>query len=339
VSKIESNVQLILIKREAAYGVDIVPTEVDAILVRDFKLEPDIGMVELPHVGPTRRSRGAHVGRVAWKVSFSLDAVGTTVLNVGDVTAPKLKELLEACEMAESDVGAGPITGKRYDYTSRQDSPSVTIYVVRFKRSATLGDHDITKIPGVRLTHTLKAAVGEAITFDFEGMGLFVGKPAPGALDLGALTFSDESEDDDSAPSRGITFTIGGVSRETKSFELSPLRSTPLREALTGTYGVAEVEITAELGKSFLLKLSEPLEFSTDYDQTDLWLTEALEALVIVIDSVGGARLTITANELQRGSFSYEPDNGTFRIPQECYLRDETNAADDAVRYEFSITP
>lgn len=328
---IKADLALILAKDEVAYGTDPSPTELaNALLVRDFELTVDINMIAKSRLRATYSSPGAAAGRVHCAIKFSCPAVGSPDPGVSDLAEPDFGKIFKSSGMSSTPSGS-PVASHAYapDSTS---TDSLTFYIYLFRDD---GSSDLYEVNGCRFGWTIKGSVGDTIATEFEGLGLF-NEPVAASPALGDV---DYNEAFDEAVCKGMTVTVGGVTRHISEFELSWNRTPNVRDDMTGTHGVGGVHLSSAPDESIMLSFNPEMKLEATYDHLAKILGEEREALSIVFDTAGGSRWTIAAPKLQPGSYSHDEDAGIYRIGQECYLTDDADTGDDAVSITISRTP
>jgi hypothetical protein len=332
---------LLLADEEVTYGTPVVPALTDARAARDFTdYDVEFGTIDKMWTRPTRISGGKDVGALFRKVELEW-AVSGPDAGAPDVLAPRWGIFMKACEMSETDIGAGPITGKTYAFTSRANQTSLTLEFYEFYQGSLVARKII--IPGVRLAWEFSVAVNEAALWKFSGAGLFQGAPTERTFTGGDMTTIDygaDGEQCDSANGKAIVLTIGGVSLNAKSVSLKTNRKVETQEDVTATYGIAACYVTADKGAVFELEVDPVID---DIATLDFWadiLAQTLKAMTIQIDTANGARLTFTIPGAQTLEFSREDDKGLIRRKQMIYPVDcDSDAGDTALSLAVTRTP
>lgn len=332
IDAIELNTALILVKAESTYGTDPLPVETDALMVRNFKAEPVINMINKPRVRHLRPSFGKNVGSIHWKISFECDVTGPSD---PDAAQPQIGPLLEACEMVRADVGAAPVTGHTYKYQTRAAQPSITIYLVQFRVGSST--HKITPFTGVKLTHKLTAGVDEPCIFSFEGLGIY-NDETTGALTLGSIDYGDTLEVSDASNGKGMVVTYGGTSQIITKLELTSNRTVEPIKSVTAASGIQEFDVTAPMDGNIMIKMNPPEPVTVAGDHWEQLVAESQAAVAIQVDTVQGVRFSVAASAVQRGSWTRQEDSPIWRLDNE-FLVHQGDADEDGLTYTFALTP
>lgn len=154
-----SRKRLILLKKEATYGTDIVPAGTDAVLVRDLSVTPlqsDVVSRDLvrAYLGASEQL----LANTRVECQFTVELAGSGTAG----TAPRYGAALQACGMSETLVAS---TSATYAPVSASFS-SVTIYYNL--------DGVLHKVTGARGTFTLNAEVGQIPSIQFTLTGVYV---------------------------------------------------------------------------------------------------------------------------------------------------------------------
>jgi hypothetical protein len=325
---------LVLVKKEVSYCTDPVPTETDAMILREFKLTPEMNFIPTPSVAATFKARGANLGSLLLKMEFQVDIGGPLDPDAG---APRIGKLFEACGMVETVLGAAPVTGYQYDYQTRAAQDSLTFYIVFMKAAS--GAHDIYKISGCRgKIEEISIGVDEAGVVKFSFWGLFA-KPVAGALDFSTVDYGDGTEQKDKCNGKAMTCTWNSVDVHAKAYSLKPSRTLGQINTFLGTYGVGEILVTAAPDGPNEISVDPPETLMADYDYWAPILAETEAAMETVIDSVLGTRWTIDNPAVQHTEFGRENDDAIRRLSNKWLANDATDAGDDATTITIERTP
>lgn len=196
---------VLLIKLEAIYGVDAMPTAaVNAVEATDVSFTViEREQVENDYYLPYNGHQGVRWGAKWQKITFSVDLVGSGTAG----TPPAFGALLKACSMAEVIVAAAKVT---YQRATDMASPSVVAYFIR----------DGKKYVGVggRGTWKISAAASRRAKIVFEFTLLVGGLPSDIAPPVPVLTAWRRSVVFSSATVP--VFTLGGTSVKAETFEI-----------------------------------------------------------------------------------------------------------------------
>ncbi len=337
--KVEASTILLLVKSEVTYGTDPTLAVTDALMARSFTMEPQISELDKPRIGATNISRGKTVGKVSWATTFEVDSVGIGDPGGGDYTAPRYDPLLRACSMVATDVGAAPITGVTYTFSTRNSGGQDSVRIEPIKFTWEDGTQKMSPLAGARFTVEFSIGVDEPGIFSFAGNALYDGDPEATAFAVASVDYGDVVEQDDSANGKGITLVVGGENICAKSVKITMNRTVSEVTAIKGTQGVLEYFVSSSPGQVFTIEMDD---IETTVIPSPEWvdmLAETKQLGVLTIDTVQGTRIVFTFPELQRGAFSFEDDASVSRLPTSWYACDDTEAGDDAISIAFSRTP
>lgn len=332
---------LLLAVKEVSYGVFLAPALTDARAARDFpNYDVEFGTVDKFWVRPTRISGGKDVAAIFRKaeLEWALSGPGTPG---GDLPEPRWGIFMEACEMSRTDIGAAPVTGHTYAFTSRANQASLSMQLYEFYQSEARARE--IEWAGARFAWEFSIAVNEAGLWKFSGCGLFQGAPGERTFsggDLGDINYGDDDEQCDSANGKAIVLTIGGVSLNAKSISLKTNRKVETQEDVNAVQGISQCYVTADKGAVFELEIDPVID---DNATLDFWadiLAQTLKALVIQIDTAGGTRIVINIPAGQTLEFSREEDKGLIRRKQMIYPVDcDSDIGDTALTIAVTRTP
>lgn len=164
----QKNKAVILVKVQAASGVDIVPTIADAFLVEEPTIEPIVKKLERNNVKPAYGSKDFLVIGEGYKVGFSCELSGVGGEAPVLTTPPAVGTLLRGCYMTQTVVATpGSECVKYTPHDDVENAEELTIYFYR---------HNILhKVIGCIGTWTLDAKVNEFAKFKFEYSGIYAG--------------------------------------------------------------------------------------------------------------------------------------------------------------------
>lgn len=154
-----SRKRLILLKKEAAYGTDIIPTGTDAVLVRDLSITPlqsDVVSRDLvrSYLGASEQL----LANTRVECQFTVELAGSGTAG----TAPRYGAALQACGLSETLVAT---TSATYAPVSAAFASCTVYYNV---------DGVLHKVTGARGTFTLNAEVGQIPSIQFTLTGIYV---------------------------------------------------------------------------------------------------------------------------------------------------------------------
>lgn len=336
--KVEASTILLLVKSEATYGVDPVLAVTDALMARSFTMEPQISELDKPRIGATNISRGKTIAKVSWAVTFEVDAVGIGDPG-GDYTVPRYDNLLRACSMIVTPVGAAPVTGQTYTFSTRNTTGQDSVRIEPIKFTWEDGTQKMSPMAGARFTVEFSIGVDEPGIFTFSGNALYDGDPEATVFDPDAVDYGDVVEQDDSANGKGITLQWGGQNICAKSVKITMNRVISEVPAIKGTQGVIEYFVSSSPAQVFTVEMDD---IETTVIPASEWvdlLSEEKKLGILTIDTVQGTRIVFTMLQLQRGAFSFEDDASVSRLNTSWYACDATEAGDDAISIAFSRTP
>ena len=326
---IEARLFCLLSKIETTYGVDPTPAVgTDAIMPRSFSDDPDIAEIEKPRVDAKHRTVGKQIASIAVPLEVEFEAVGSIA---SPMVEPMFGKFLRASGMIVTEVGAGPVTGQAYTFSSLAVQAAMTLYAYKFKQggAALALRHEYN---GCRFGWECSGAVDAAMLFKFSGMGLFGGVD-DATPTVASLVFPPETSD--GANGKACTFTIGGVATDIKSFTIKSGREVMRRDSILGAYGVREIYVTAKPGFVNEITLDREVQLVATRDHWARMLAETKYEWSLSWTSAAGSVVTIAGSKLQEGSFSYE-DDGVLRLNQTFFACDSGNTGDDALSITFS---
>lgn len=280
---------IILAKEESSYGADPTPTPgSNAILALDLqvtpqgdKLERNPGMKSLSRFNPV-------IGKRWVEVTFGVEVRGSGSAG----TAPKFGDLLEACGMAETVVGATSVTYK----PSSQSHKSVTIYAYI--------DGVVWKILGCRGNVEIVGDVNQIGRFNFTFMGLYVDY-IDEALASGCV-YDPRPE-----PLLSAAFSFDGVSTlKVSQFQANLQNEIAPSEDVNHAHGISAQTI---VGRNPIGSFNPELVTKATYDFYTQWRTSDTAALSILFGQTAGKKLTVTAPSVTIDSVT-PGDRGGIRI-------------------------
>ena len=153
-----SRKRLILVKTEATYGTDSVPTGTDALLVRNLDITPISGdVVSRDLIRPYLGNFDQLIAQNSVAINFEVELAGSGTAG----TAPKYDAILKACGLAATIVASTSVT---YAPVSASFS-SATIYFNV--------DGVLHKLTGCRGSMNMSCAVGAIPTLAFNLTGVY----------------------------------------------------------------------------------------------------------------------------------------------------------------------
>ena len=303
--------KVLLVKEEANYGVDPSPTvgdnAIDAIGIKvnypGEVLERDLERASISPVAPKLGKRYA-------EVSFTTELKGSGTPGV----APAIGDLFEACGLAET-LASGSATYK----PASTGHKSVTIYVYDIQ-SAT-GNSRLHKITGARGTFNLITEAGQIARIEWTFQGLYTiptDVASPGAA-------SYESTKPPIVESS--TFTLNSVATlVAQALNIDIANEVSQREDINAAAGIKGFEI---VGRKPNGSFNPEAVLLATYDFWSDWVAATERALQLVVGSVSGNIITISAPKVTLDTISEGERNGIRieDIPFKCAM----NTGDDEV--------
>lgn len=309
--------RLLLAKVEDTYGSDPTPTPAaDAVEIKGLKVNYSSDMLERDTYRSTLSQRAPIVGKRWTELSFTCELKGSGTKG----TAPKIGALLQACGFQEG-VSAGSSVLYTPDSTGLK---SVTIYVYDIPET---GNARLHKITGARGTVSFKADAGQIATAEFKMQGLY------------------EAVTDVSAPSAPTYETTKPPVVESSQFTLNSVNTLVVQSVSVDMNNdvVAQDDISsANAVKAFLITGRKPSgQFNPEavlaatYDFLTDWVGATERALSMVIGSVAGNKLTVTAPKVALSSVGDSDKSGILTNDIPFRLASSSDAGDDELSLKF----
>ena len=307
-----SRQKVLLVKEEATYGTDPVPTvgdnAIDAMGIKTNYpgevLERDMERASISPVAPKLGKRYA-------EVSFSTELKGSGAAG----TAPAIGDLLEACGFGEAVSAGVSVT-----YTPASTGhKSVTFYV--YDIQAATGNSRLHKITGARGTFNLITEAGQIARIEWTFQGLYT-KPADVASPGAASYESTKPPIVESS-----TFTLNSVATlVAQALNIDIANEVSQREDINAAAGIKGFEI---IGRKPNGSFNPEAVLLATYDFWGDWVAATERALELVVGSVAGNIITISAPKVTLDTISEGERNGirTEDIPFKCAM----NTGDDEI--------
>lgn len=309
--------RVLLAKIESTYGTDSVPVvgtdalDASNVKVREVPdiLERDVVRGDLSPIAPV-------VGQKKMEITFSTELKGSGALG----TAPAIGDLFQACGYAET-VSAG--SSVVYLPTSSA-MKGVTIYVYDNQDT---GNTLLRKLVGCRGTFRLQAEAGKFAKIEWTFTGFYT---APSDVSApSAATYESTIP----AVVESAAFTLNSnTSLVVQQLTIEQNNQVEDRDDISGTNsGLKEIIITGRKpGGTFN---PEQVLVAT-YDFYADWAASTARALSVIVGTVAGNKITITAPKVTIDSFDDDNRNGilTKNVP----FRMSRNSGNDELRFSFA---
>lgn len=308
--------KVLLAKEEGTYGSDPTPTVADnSIEAQNIKLkyrgdvlERDIQRETLSPVAPV-------IGQRSVEISFSVELKGSGSAG----TAPRLGDLLEACAFNEAvSIGSSVV------YTPASTTmKSITIYQYDL---ADAGSCILHKITGARGTAKLSLEAGKICMIDFTFQGLYT---APtDVANPGAPTYEA------SVPAivQSSQFTLNSVtSLVAQKIDLDFANSVQTSDDISAAAGIKSFNV---VGRKVAGTFNPEATTVATYGFWADWVAATQRAMSVVVGSVAGNTITISAPKVTIDSIDNEERNGVVvrNIPFRC----SRNANNDELQIKFA---
>lgn len=315
----EDRICLVTAKAETTYGTDPTPTPAsNSVKVRRCKVTPQIQEVQKQRRRDRHAAPGVTIAQAWYEVELECALSGPGDPGAGALDEPEWAPIMKACGMSVDSTGS-PVDTHAYTPDSDSSQASATIYVYWAPMGG--GNWELQKITGAKGTWTIVGGDGDEIFVRFALTGLYT-KPSSVSAPSGAVF----AEEDDEAPPRGHTLTVDSRTDPVKSFEIAANAEVSPVLDQNGTYGVAY--ISRSLMQPTITHDAQLVRTAT-YDRAGKVLDETATTASLAINTVGGARYTIAAPNLQQGAWTYEADEGIERLSQTLYPRDTDGGSGD----------
>jgi hypothetical protein len=268
--------RILLAKEESSYGVDPNPTvSSNAIEAKNIKVSYKGDKLERDNVRSNISPVSPVLGKRWAEITFDLELKGSGSAGV----AGKIGDLLEACSMVESvDAGSSVI----YKPTS-SGQKSITIYLYD-NDSASAVLHKLTGAVG---TFNLKATAGQYATLSFTFRGIY---NAPTDV---ALPSTPTYEASTPPIVESCNFTLNGDSDLiVQELSLDLANEIVDRDDISSANAIKAFMITNRNPSG---KFNPEAMLVASYDFWTDWASSTQRAMSMVIGSVAGNKITITA--------------------------------------------
>ena len=272
--------KVLLVKREAVYGTDSVPTvAANAFEARDIKidysgdlLERDLMRSSLSNVQPIMGQR--------WiEISFTCEVKGGGTKGA----ASKIGDAFVACGLAETVSAGSSVTYKPADSSVL----SATVYFYELQDS---GNSRLHKITGARGTVSFNFEAGKIATAEFKLQGIF---NAPTDV---TPTVAPTFETTLPPIVESSTFTLNSVSTLiAQSVKIDLANDVVKRDDINSATGLLGFLIT---GRKPTGTMNPEAVLQATYNFHADWVAATARALSLVLGSAAGNKLTVTAPKL-----------------------------------------
>jgi hypothetical protein len=265
---------LLLAKEESTYGTDPTPTTgSNAFLAYDVELRPQSTVIERNPMSVTLSREKTKNTFKFYEISFMVEIAGSGSAG----TAPRgVGDLLEACGMSETVVGATSVTYK----PATSSLKSVTIYGHK--------DGIMYELNGCVGNVNIIARAGETPKYQFSLSGLY-NIPAD-------TTFPSSATFDSTQPEvcQGLTYTFGSsLAPNASSLEINLNNEIGRLDTFAGADGIAAFAVTSR-NPQFTLETEAITRATSD---GDLWSdlgTFTSRAMSLALGATAGNICTIT---------------------------------------------
>jgi len=272
--------KILLIKREAVYGTDSVPTVSDnAIEAKNIKIEYNGDLLERDLVRSTLSNSAPIMGQRWAELSFQVEVKGSGTKGA----AGRIGDALVACGLTETAAAGSSVTYTPCDSTFL----SATAYLYELQDS---GNCKLHKITGCRGT----------VAFDFEA-----GKISTAEIKLQGLIDEITDETDPSTPTyetttppivENSTFTLNSVATLiAQAVKIDMANEVVKQDDLNSATGLKGFMIT---GRNPSGTINPEAVLKATYDFVGDWQAATARALSLVLGSAAGNKLTVTAPKL-----------------------------------------
>lgn len=316
----QKNKAVILVKVQAASGVDIVPTEADAFLVEDPTIEPIVKKLERNNVKPFYGSKDFLVVGEGYKIGFSCELTGVGGAVPVLTTPPPVGTLLRGCYMTQTVVAT--VGSECVNYTLHddiEDAEELTIYFYR---------HGILhKAIGCIGTWALDTKVNEFAKLKFEFTGIYAGPEAGVIPTISAFVNATPPP-----VFRSALFAIDGFSAiiETLKIDLKgEITKRTDANAATGIlkYFMKERQMSAEIDP-------EVPDFATK-DFWGMWQSAENVVMTATIGQTAGNRCVISAPNAQIDDVKYADRENILTYGMPLRIK-PTVAGNDEIELKFN---
>jgi hypothetical protein len=325
---IDKKIFVVLAKIETTSGTDAVPTVgANAIFCAEAEVQPVIEYREKTRRRNTHAAPGAQVGARHWKWMVKIPFNGPAAPDPTDLLAPVADPLIRCCRHKVTP-DSSPVSEHVYTPDSQSAPSSITLYFYR----ATLdgGDWELIKVTGARGTMKIEGPSADEGFMTFEGLGLYTGAPSS-VTKPGAPTYV---EPNDSLPDRAHTLTFDSRTDPISSWSFSQNAEVVAKRDQGATYGISCIEVYLNQPT---IEIDPEVVLTADYDRYSKASDTVRAALSMQLNTEGGARYALDADEFQFGSFEYSEGEASMRLSQTLYPTDTAaGGGDDS--YSLTVT-
>lgn len=306
---------ILLAKEESVYGSDPTPTvSANAIEASKVKVSPKVDMLERDYV----RSNLSQVASIAGKrwaeITFSMELKGSGTAG----TAGRIGDLFEACGFNETISAGSSVVYTPASTTMK----SITLYYYALQDS---GSVRLTKITGAVGTAKINCEAGKQATVDFSFKGIY-NAPAD-AADPGAPTFETTKPPIVESGS----FTLNGVTTlVAQKVEIDTANDIQPRDDISSANGIKGFAI---VGRKAAGTMNPEAVTVAAYGFWADWVAASARAMSMIVGSVAGNKITISAPKVVIDSVEDEERNSILvqNVPFKC----TGNAGNDELQLKF----
>lgn len=295
---------LVLIKKESVYGQDPTPTSTDdPVIQADLEITPEIDEISRPSVLGTSQLKSIG-GKRRTNLNFTTELRGS---GFAGVAPTGIGAALQSCGMSETIVSATSVT---YAFLMAT-YPSCTIWVYMdglcFKVNGCVGNWEIT------------GKAGEPVQIKWTMQGLYA-TPTD-------IAFPSSATFDATIPvvCKNLTATLDSYAAVMREFMLKSGHKITERGDMTGTHGIRGYQITETQPEGSLTVESTILGGKNWYTKFE---ADTDNALSIVLGSVAGNIVTITAAHARIKQLPYSDEDGILVSPIAFQLAASTTGND-----------